>query len=327
MKKLFSLVICVVALLFIGCEPNAPATSNKVETVSASEITQVSAILHGKVNVDISLYDDVEFGMMVSDNKDDLNTRVGEMYKAKVLKGKDFELTLSNLYPNTKYYYCAWLFLNNTQYEYGGIKRFGTKKNSDSGNTGNQECVDLGLSVKWATCNVGANTPEEYGDYFAWGEIKTKKNYSWGTYKYCNNLYDSLTKYNNTSRYGTVDNKTQLDLTDDAAHANWGGSWRMPTHAEVIELLNNCTWTWIAQNGVRGYKVISNKNGNSIFFPAAGYYYNSSLYGSGSCGNYWSSSLLADSPHDAYDLYLGSGSVYRYYYYRYYGFTVRPVCQ
>ena len=126
MKKLFSIVICVMVLLFAGCEPNAPATSSKVETGAASDITATSAVLHGVVNVDISQYDDVEFGMMISKVKDDLNNRDGEMYKAKVLIGKDFELTLVGLSPETKYYYCAWVFLNNTQYELGVIKEFTT---------------------------------------------------------------------------------------------------------------------------------------------------------------------------------------------------------
>ena len=128
MKKLCSLIICVMALLFAGCEPNAPATSSKVETGAASDITTESVVLHGKVNVDISQYEDVEFGMMVSEDKADLNARDGEMYKAKVLIDKDFKLTLEGLSPETKYYYCAWVSLNNTQYEFGDIKKFTTLK-------------------------------------------------------------------------------------------------------------------------------------------------------------------------------------------------------
>ena len=110
------------ALLFAGCKPNA-----SVETGSASDITTESVVLHGVVNVDISQYEDVEFGMMVSEDKADLNARDGEMYKAKVLIGKDFELSLEGLSPDTKYYYCAWVFLNNTQYEFGSIKDFATE--------------------------------------------------------------------------------------------------------------------------------------------------------------------------------------------------------
>ena len=194
-------------------------------------------------------------------------------------------------------------------------------------NTGNHEYVDLGLSVKWATCNVGASKPEEYGDYFAWGETEPKSTYSWSTYKWCNGSYDTQTKYCTKSSYGTVDNKTQLELSDDAARANWGGSWRMPTRAEQDELRENCTWTWTTQNGVNGYKVTSKKNGNSIFLPAAGYRYDSSLNLAGSHGSYCPSSLDSGSPYNAYILYFYSNYLDCYISNRYIGFTVRPVCQ
>lgn len=330
MKKFASLVICVMALLFAACEPNAPATSSKVETGAASDITTESVVLHGVVNVDISQYEDVEFGMMVSEDKAELNARNGEMYKAKVLIGKDFELTLSGLSPETEYYYCAWVFLSNTQYEFGDIKSFETKENSGSGSTGNHEYVDLGLSVKWATCNVGASKPEEYGDYFAWGETQPKDYYVWSTYKWCNGSYDTQTKYCTNSSYGTVDNKTVLEAADDAARANWGGSWRMPTPDELIELREQCTWTGTTQNGVYGYKVTSKKSGytnKSIFLPAAGYRYYSSLDYAGSLGNYWSSSLSTDYPDRAWIVHFCSSYVYRSIDSRYFGQSVRPVCQ
>ena len=200
-----------------------------------------------------------------------------------------------------------------------------TMEDSISNTTNDHEYVDLGLSVKWATCNVGANKPEEYGDYFAWGETEPKEYYNWSTYKWRNGSNTPLTKYNISSDYGTVDNKTTLDLSDDAARANWGGSWRMPTSAEQDELRNNCTWTWTTQNGVNGYKVTSKSNGNSIFLPAAGYRDGSSL-SAGSNGYYWSSSLSADSPHCAWDVRLYSDGVYRSSSIRYYGLSVRPVC-
>ena len=196
-------------------------------------------------------------------------------------------------------------------------------------NTGNHEYVDLGLSVKWATCNVGATKPEEYGDYFAWGETEPKSIYDWSTYKYYNGSSSSLTKYCTNSGYGTVDYKTTLELSDDAARANWGGSWRMPTDAELTELREQCTWTWTTQNGVYGYKVTSKKSGytnKSIFLPAAGCRYDSSLGGTGSNGYYWSSSLYTDDPGSAYELDLYSNGVYRHFSYRYYGQSVRPVC-
>lgn len=192
--------------------------------------------------------------------------------------------------------------------------------------TGGHEYVDLGLSVKWATCNVGANKPEDYGDYFAWGETKPKSTYNWSTHKWCRGSYDTQTKYNTKSSHGTVDNKTQLELSDDAARANWGGSWRMPTKAEQDELLYKCTWTWTTQNGVKGYKVTSKRNGNSIFLPAAGYRDDSSLVDAGSKGLYWSSSLRTEFPCFAYYLDFDSSYVVLFKYDRSYGQSVRPVC-
>ena len=169
------------------------------------------------------------------------------------------------------------------------------------------EYVDLGLSVKWATCNVGAKKTEDYGDYFAWGETKPKKSYS-------------------SSNYSYTSNPTILPLSADAARANWGGSWRMPTKAEQDELRNNCTWTWTTQKGVKGYMVTSKKNSKSIFLPAAGSRYVSSLLNAGSYGYYWSSSLSTSNTSDAYCLYFDSSYVDWYFYDRYYGRSVRPVC-
>ena len=189
------------------------------------------------------------------------------------------------------------------------------------------EYVDLGLSVKWATCNVGANSPEEYGEYFAWGEVGPKSIYDWSTYKHCNGSDTTLTKYNYSSSNGTVDNKTTLELSDDAARANWGGSWRMPTDAELTELKDNCTWTWTTQNGVNGYKVTSDKNGKSIFLPAAGYRNDNSLLNAGGYGYYRSSSLSTVSPYGAWDVAFRSDYVIGSSSSRCHGHSVRPVCQ
>lgn len=194
------------------------------------------------------------------------------------------------------------------------------------------EYVDLGLSVKWATCNVGADNPEDYGLYFAWGETTGYTQdtndghyFDLANYKWCNGSYDTMTKYCTNSIYGTVDNKTTLELADDAAHVNWGGSWRMPTKAELYELRNNCTWTWTTQNGVNGYKVVG-KNGNSIFLPAAGSRWSGNLDFAGSYGYYWSSSLGPDDSSIACDLYFSAGYWDWYGHDRYKGSSVRAVC-
>lgn len=186
------------------------------------------------------------------------------------------------------------------------------------------EYVDLGLSVKWATYNVGATKPEEYGDYYAWGETETKSTYNLSTYKWCNGSVWSLTKYNTISDYGMVDNKTILDPEDDVAHVKWGGNWRMPTKAEQDELCTNCTWTWTTLNGVNGYRVTSNKTGytdRSIFLPAAGLRSDTRLFDDGyfSCYYYWSSSLYSDYPGKAW---YSDGVTHT----RGFGQSVRPVC-
>ena len=119
------------------------------------------------------------------------------------------------------------------------------------------EAVDLGLpsGVKWATFNVGATRPWEYGAYYAWGETEEKEDYSWETYSMCNGNYNTLTNYCNDSNLGAVDDKMVLDLEDDAAYRHWGGEWRMPTIAEFKELRDNCKWNWTTLNGVNGYEV------------------------------------------------------------------------
>jgi hypothetical protein len=132
---------------------------------------------------------------------------------------------------------------------------------------GGHEYVDLGLpsGTLWATCNIGANSPEEYGDYFAWGETSPKSNYKWSTLKYCeDDNGDTYSKYNTDSKYGNVDNKTTLERSDDAATANWGNDWCMPTLAQFQELYDKCTWTWTKKNGKKGYEV-KGSNGNTIF--------------------------------------------------------------
>ena len=199
----------------------------------------------------------------------------------------------------------------------------------------NHEYVDLGLpsGLLWATCNVGASKPEEYGDYFAWGETKPKANYSWSTYMWGSN-YDQLTKYCNKYSFGKngfTDTKTTLDLADDAARANWGGKWRMPTSADFEELLGNTSNQWVTNyngTGVNG-RLFTASNGKSIFLPAAGSRDGTSLDSAGPGGRYWSSSLYSSYAFSAYRLRFESMYVYvctdYFINYRYYGHTVRPV--
>ena len=190
--------------------------------------------------------------------------------------------------------------------------------------------VDLGLpsGLLWATSNVGANAPEEYGDYFAWGETQPKDNYNWSTYQYCNGNYNWLIKYCNNSSCGYngyIDNLTALLPEDDAAMANWGSDWRMPTYDEWVELYQNTTMTWTQQNGVNG-RLFTASNGNSLFLPAAGERYYDSFRQVGSRGNYWSSTLSTDDPNYAWKFSFGSGNYYMNDDIRYRGNSVRAVC-
>lgn len=166
------------------------------------------------------------------------------------------------------------------------------------------EWVDLGLSVKWAACNIGASFPEMPGDYFAWGETSPSSEYSWSTYKWCHGSYDTQMKYISKKGYGPIDDKIVLELSDDAARVNWGGTWRLPTRAEIEELQKKCTWTATTREGKKGYLVTSKTNGNSIFLPATGYREGTVLKDDLSMGRYWSSSLDTYSPSGAYGLYF-----------------------
>ncbi len=195
------------------------------------------------------------------------------------------------------------------------------------------QAVDLGLpsGIRWASCNVGATTPEGYGYYFAWGETDSKKDYSWATYKYANvgEFYHyKFTKYctdASSGDNGFIDNKTVLEPEDDAATANWGDVWRMPTDAEWTELREQCTWTYTTLNGVYGYQVASKTNGNSIFLPVAGFRNGTSLYLQGRRGYYSSSSLLENYSDNVWIVTFNHEEVYRHSNNRNNGLSVRPV--
>ena len=193
--------------------------------------------------------------------------------------------------------------------EYEDSEEEETSDNSDTVNE--YEAVDLGLSVKWATCNVGAESPEDYGNYYAWGETTTKSSYT----------------ESNSVTYGVSMSDFSGDSEYDAATANWGGSWRMPTSDEMKELVNKCTWTWTRQNGVKGY-LVKGTSGNSIFLPAGGYRSGSSLLTVDSHGYYWSSTIYGSDADSAYGLYFlitSNSFMYVGSYSRYKGRSVRPV--
>ncbi len=189
--------------------------------------------------------------------------------------------------------------------------------------------IDLGLpsGTLWANCNVGANSPEGYGNYYAWGEISAKQTFSWTNYRHCHGTDTSITKYCSIADYGSggfTDSLTTLVSEDDVAVTNLGTDWRMPTNEEFNELMEVCSYVWTSLNGVNGY-LFTAQNGNSIFLPAAGYIGEGDIGVSGSFGRYWSSSLNVDYPVYAEGVSFNSGNITVNGNYRYYGLSVRAV--
>lgn len=229
-----------------------------------------------------------------------------------------------------------------------GIATITASANDGSGKSGNSficaysfktpEAIDMGLSVKWASFNVGATAPEENGTYYSWGETELKTRFNWKTDPLViqtndvttHTSYISILKYNTQEKYGDIDNKTMLESGpegDDVASKLFGNGWRIPTYEEWEELIENCTWTWTTRNGAYGELGVSKKNGNSIFLPACG------SWGAESpkYGYYWSSSVNQDDPqyarHCSFPLGERSDSLTLESSSRCVGFTVRPVSE
>lgn len=292
-----------------------------IETRDASGVEASKATLNAKLDLTDVQYMTMAYGFLWGTSESALNTDI----KCTEIKDSAISTPLTKLYYKTQYWYNAYVMLDGQTF-YGEVKTFTTLSYTAVAG----EAVDLGLSVKWSSTNLGATSPSDYGDYFAWGETSPKGNYIWETYELCNGSLFTLTKYNNRSTYGAVDNKSEFKdygYEDDAARQVLGGKWRMPTDAEWTELRDNCSWTWTSQNGVNGYRVTAT-NGNSIFLPAAGFRYDTTRGNSGEDGNYWSSSLsLAYGPKEASSVHFNFRSVNRSSGDRYYGLSVRPVSE
>ncbi len=308
MNKLFSILLCgVMFVSFSACEPT---------TTEVYQITMITDDLEG-ATATVSKTDDIRFADEVTVTLTPEKSYAWE---------SNPEVTASNAICKSsteKDGVCTYVF---TSFEDNSVI-YVTGVAVLSNHNGH-DYVNLGLpsGTLWATCNIGATTPEDYGDYFAWGETKTKSEYNWSTYKYCNGSYDTLTKYCTDSSSGIVDNKTTLESSDDAATANWGGDWRMPTLEEQIELFSKCTWSWTENHkntGVAG-RIVTGPNGNSIFLPAAGNRDETGLNRVGAEGFYWSSSLIEQITTSACGLFVGLG--YGDSDERYRGRSVRPVC-
>lgn len=292
-----------------------------VNTSEPTNITAVSAMVGGTVTIDEDshvyihgiCYDTVQ--MPTVDGRHTSNTS----------GTSSFTTTLIGLIPSTTYYVRAYI-ISDYGLVYGEQQSFTTEFSS-----GNPAYVDLDLpsGLLWATCNVGADSPEEYGDYFAFGEIQPKNDYTWSNYQYCNGNYNQITKYCANTSYGYngfVDYLFILLPEDDVATVNWGENWRMPTKYEWRELFQNTTPSWTAQNGVNGI-LFTASNGNTLFLPATGYQQGNFFYGVGNHANYWSSTVNTDNSCYA-DVFFLNSSGHSYSLnncYRYYGQPVRPV--
>lgn len=234
-----------------------------------------------------------------------------------------FTATLLGLTPSTTYYVRSYIVS-----DYG--LTYGNQLSFTTGSViSNPDYVDLGLpsGLLWATRNVGADTPEEFGDYFAFGETQTKNTNNWSNYQYCNGNYNQLTKYCTNSNYGYngfADYLTTLQPEDDAATVNWGADWRMPTKEEWRELFQNTTQTWTTQNGVNGL-LFTAPNNNTLFLPATGYRQGNIFYGIGTYANYWSSTINTDCPYFAEVFSFNPNSHNLNHNHRYYGQCIRVV--
>ncbi len=362
-NKFFALSTFALLFAFVTCTPedknnggNGGNQNNPEKltiTGDALDVTDHSAMLTGYANLPFEL-GDAEVGIMY--DKSQSFADVTKVVATGLDGNNKFTVMVISLEPSTTYYYKSYV-QNGMTLKCGDVKSFTTNESTIP-----VGAVDLGIvmtredgstyNLYWSKSNLSTSglcaNPEDYGDYYAWGETepyyteghsqdipcsnwRSRTNpeitgYNFSSYKWYNDLQSTFSKYNTSSSHGPVDNKTELDPEDDVAHVKLGGNWRMPTDAEWTALRTRCTWTWTTQNGING-SLVTASNGNSIFLPAAGVRCGTYLNSAGVIGHYWSSSIDVISPNEVWDAGFDSGSVSRGNGLRCDGFSVRPVSE
>ena len=344
MKAVAALMLMMTMVFAAGCTKTENQNENE-DGVTLTNLTPQNITLRSaEIGAKVSFPDGIEpIRLFVFWGLIENPTAASGYYREAANFSEPFVFTITDLEPNTTYHVRAnFQYFDQEGYSQSIFSEditFSTSIPYTEGNLNGHTWIDLGLpsGTLWATCNVGTSTPEQYGDYFAWGETTKKAFYKWGTYKYSNGGEDQLTKYCYNSAYGYnnfTDTLTVLQASDDAATFNWGSGWRTPTSDEWSELDVYTTKIWTTQNGVNGM-LFTSPNGGSIFLPAAGnYYYHNylgthDLYDAGSKGPYWSSRLDFGVPKFAISWYfeenLGN-TIYSDKDNRCIGLPVRAVC-
>lgn len=323
-RRPWLLAVILLPFLAVSCkDPVDPDAGKRVTTAEASLITMDSAQLNGAVSA-ADMLGGADAGFILSTSPNPTIENGTQIMCDGIEGGTRFIAQVSDLLVSTTYYYKA--FINGNLYLEGEVRQFTTKPFEFA-------AVDLGLNVKWANANLGAGAPYEFGDYYAWGELETKADYTWETYKF--GTKSNLTKYYNRGGSGVMDfDMTILEASDDVAHAKLGGNWRIPSEEEMGNLIDTrkipayYRWEWISVGGHDGWKVTHLSSGNSIFFPGANARNGSGLYygEDDARGFYWTSSvhLMDQWTAWSFTFYYG-GAGFAWNDERYLGLSIRPV--
>ena len=333
MKKYLFYLPLLLSFYFVSCSDSDDTNDNLAKNGFATGVCTDADYFTATISgfVDLKIIPGVKAYGVVYGTTNTLTSETGTLAPAKELdENNGFSVALDDLNPATTYYFATFVQLAG-EYKYGAVKSFATKGLTKG------DYVDLGLKsgTLWASKNVGAKSPTDGGLYFQWGDTKgytsntsDGKSFDWPSYKHCNGSYTSITRYNTSPSLGIVDDKTELVLSeDDAAYANCGKDWRMPSKEQFDELVSNAYTLrkTVTVNNISGKIFISRKNGNSIFFPLAGYRNGPGLYSSGVNGSYWSRTLRSNNPLSALRLNCSTDAVIVNDFDRNNGLCVRPV--